>query len=241
MARFISAFITIIIIALFKYIISSGFTIDFYDLFNNIALVLLSWLINTNMINLLTEYFNIKGINFNLRQIFFGPYAIITPSYDTKNLADTINMAMESSESSDKSKGVDREYNETSPTYRDPEDIRRQEVLDGLNRDAARRRSSFVSLEDAHREEQATLTTILKKLEGMRDYNRINHRALTFISKYPRDIDPLTKDEIKYLANLIINDTDALPEVKKKVSKDILVGKVNVNCVIIKYLESKTK
>jgi len=121
LAKFISAFITIILVALLKYWISGGFTLDFNDLFNNIALGLLSWLINTGMIGFLTDFLGIRGINFNLRQFMFGfdtMKATSTSSspHDAKKLKDMIHLAMESDEDLynddskplDKGKGVDR-------------------------------------------------------------------------------------------------------------------------------------
>jgi hypothetical protein len=119
LAKFISAFITIVLVALLKYWISGGFTLDFNDLFNNIALGLLSWLINTGMIGFLTDFLGIRGINFNLRQFIFGfdtMKATSTSSHDAKKLKDMIHLAMESDEDLynddskplDKGKGVDR-------------------------------------------------------------------------------------------------------------------------------------
>ena len=118
LAKFISAFITIVLIALLKYWISGGFTLDFNDLFNNIALGLLSWLINTGIIGFLTDFLGIRGINFNLRQFIFGIDTMkttSTSSHDAKKLKDMIHFAMESDEDLynddskplDKGKGVD--------------------------------------------------------------------------------------------------------------------------------------
>jgi hypothetical protein len=174
---------------------------------------------------------------------------------NTKKISDMINLAMESNEDLDmdenrqldKGKGVDRgEQNMSSsdviiPVYRDSEDIRRQKVLENLNNDALRRRSSFIAEEDAIREHKSILATILSKMEVLRDYNRINHKSLTINSRYREGVDRITKDEIKYLVNTIINDPDVSPEVRGKVSNGTIPGKIGVNSVIIKYLESKTK
>ena len=121
-AKFLSAFITILLVASLKYIISGGFIIDYSDIFNNITLGLLSWLINTGLIGLLTDSLGIRGINFNLRQLLFGfeTMKATTSSYETKDnvkkILDMINLAMESDEDLnrdesrrlDKGKGVDR-------------------------------------------------------------------------------------------------------------------------------------
>jgi len=126
--------------------------------------------------------------------------------------------------------------------YTDLEYIRRQKVLDDLNKDALRRRPSFISEEDALKEHKSTLATILSKMKIMRrDYNRINHKSLTINSRSREGVDNFSMDEIKYLVNTIINDPDASSEVRGKVSDGTIPGKIGVNSVIIKYLESKTK
>jgi hypothetical protein len=87
------------------------------------------------------------------------------------------------------------------------------------------------------------LRAILTKLEILRDYNRINHKSLTANSSwiYPQGIHKLSRDEVKHLVDTIINDPNALPEVKQKVSNGGLPGRIAVNSVVIKYLESKIK
>jgi hypothetical protein len=225
------------------------------------GLGLLVGLINTGLIGLLTDFLGIRGINFNLRQFLFGfeTMKATTSSHETKDnvkiLSDMINLAMDSNEGLnsdenrrlDKGKGVNRDEQDTAnsrgigPVYTDPYDLRRQKVLDDLNKDALRRRSSFILEENAIKEDKLKLKTILSKMEIMRDYNRINHKTLTISSKYPEGIDRLSNDEIKLLVNTIINDPDVLPEVRQKVSNGTIPGRIGVNSVIIKYLESKTK
>ena len=260
-AKFLSAFITILLVASLKYTISSGFTI-YIDLYNNMVLGLFIWLINTGLISILTDSLGIRGINFNLRQLLFGfeTMKATTSSYETKDnvkkILDMINLAMESDEDLnrdesrrlDKGKEVNRgeEDKDNSrgigPIYTDPEDIRRQKVLDDLNKDAIRRRSSFILEENDFEEDFFKLKTILSKMENMRDYNRINHKTLSISSnRYPEGVDRLSNDEIKLLVNTIINDPDVSAEVRQKVSNGTIPGRVAVNSVIIKYLESKTK
>jgi hypothetical protein len=72
LAKFLGAMITITILALVKYYISGSFHLDYSELGNNIAIGLLGWTLNTGIINILTEYLGIKGINFNLKQLLFG-------------------------------------------------------------------------------------------------------------------------------------------------------------------------
>ena len=260
-AKFISAFITILLVASLKYIISGDFSI-YIDLYNNMVLGLFIWLINTGLISILTDYLGIRGINFNLRQLLFGfeTMKATTSSYETKDnvkkILDMINLAMESDEDLnrdesrrlDKGKGVNRGEEDKvnsrgiGPIYTDPDDIRRQKVLDDLNKDAIRRRSSFILEENDFEEDKLKLKTILSKMENMRDYNRINHKTLSISSnRYPEGIDRLSNDEIKLLVNTIINDPDVSAEVRQKVSNGTIPGRVAVNSVIIKYLESKTK
>ena len=121
-AKFISAFITILLVAFIKYIISGNFTFYYIGLLNSMALGLLIGLINTGLISLLTDFLDIRGINFNLRQFLFGfeTMKATTSSHETKDnikkLSDMINLAMESDEDLDrdenrrldKGKGVDR-------------------------------------------------------------------------------------------------------------------------------------
>jgi len=125
LAKFVSALITITLVASIKYWISGGFILDYNDLFNNISLGLLSWLINTGMIGLLTDFLGIRGINFNLRQYLFGFDTVkaTTTRYEikenTEKLCDMMNIAMESDEDIDraesrrlgKGKGVDKGEN----------------------------------------------------------------------------------------------------------------------------------
>jgi hypothetical protein len=112
---------------------------------------------------------------------------------EMKKISDMINIVMESDDNLDKDEGIrldkgkgvstaEQDMSSSSGSmglvYTDPEDIRRQKVLDTLNKDALRRRSSFIE-ENTFVEDKPMLRAILTKLEILRDYNRINHKSLT--------------------------------------------------------------
>lgn len=71
-AKFISALLTIVIIASVKYAISGNLYIEYSEFLINVAIGLLGWSVNNSFIGLLSEFLGIKGINFNLKQLIFG-------------------------------------------------------------------------------------------------------------------------------------------------------------------------
>jgi hypothetical protein len=97
-AKFISAFITIIILAIIRYYLFGGFYLDPEDIINNIRIGTLGWIVNQTTVVLLTDYLNSKGINFNLNEIWFGLHRIEgnAPSLDTKEFKPKIYNAMDS-------------------------------------------------------------------------------------------------------------------------------------------------
>lgn len=72
LAKFLAAGFTILIVAGLKYYVSGGFTLDNKDILNNIAIGFLSWITNTSMVSWFTNYLGLKGINFNLNELFYG-------------------------------------------------------------------------------------------------------------------------------------------------------------------------
>ena len=119
LAKFASAFVTIIMVALIKYMISGNFYIEYCEFWNNVAIGLLGWTTNTIAIGWFSEYLGVKGINFNLNQFLYG--------YDTMGAGDSSTVkdikaklynAMESEQGSDpnkhidKGKGIDKGFNE---------------------------------------------------------------------------------------------------------------------------------
>jgi len=84
-----------------------------------VAIGLFGWTINTATISLLSEYFGIKGINFNLKQFLYGYDTMgVGDSSSSKDFKAKLYNAMESDDGSDpskqldKGKGIDKGYNE---------------------------------------------------------------------------------------------------------------------------------
>ena len=115
LAKFISAFITIVIISGVKYAISGGFYLEYSYFFENIAVGLIGWTVNQSLICLFTDWLSLNGINLNLKQILFGFHTVENSDIKVKELKVKRYNAMESGDGSgldsclDKGKGVDRE------------------------------------------------------------------------------------------------------------------------------------
>ena len=119
LAKFTAALVTIIMVASVKYIISGNLRIEYSEFLNNVALGLYGWTINTATISWLSEYFGLKGINFNLKQFIYGYNTMgAGEDYLSKDFKVKLYNAMESNDDSypskeiDKGKGVDKGYNE---------------------------------------------------------------------------------------------------------------------------------
>lgn len=119
LAKFTGALVTIIMVALIKYMISGNLHIEYSEFWNNVALGLFGWTINTATISWLSEYFGIKGINFNLKQFLYGYDTMgVGDSSSSKDFKAKLYNAMESDDGSDpskqidKGKGIDKGYNE---------------------------------------------------------------------------------------------------------------------------------
>ena len=115
LAKFVSAFVTIVIISGVKFGISGEFHLEYGYFFSNVAIGLLAWIVNLNLISLLTDWLNLNGINFNLKELLFGFHVTENSKLDIKKFKIKRYNAMESDEESgsgkrlDKGKGVDRE------------------------------------------------------------------------------------------------------------------------------------
>jgi hypothetical protein len=129
LAKFVSALVTIIMVALVKYMISGNLHIEHCKFLNNVALGLLGWIINTATISWFSEYLGVKGINFNLKQFIFGYHTMgagAGDDYLSKDFKVKLYNAMESdddgsdpSKQIDKGKGIDKgssEDNDVSKT-----------------------------------------------------------------------------------------------------------------------------
>jgi hypothetical protein len=121
LAKFIGALVTIITVALIKYMVSGNFHIEYSEFSNNMAIGILGWTINTATIGWLSEYLGVKGINFNLKQFLYGYHTMgADDSYSSKNFKAKLYNAMESDDGSDpskqidKGKGIDKVFNETN-------------------------------------------------------------------------------------------------------------------------------
>jgi hypothetical protein len=121
-ARFLAAFITIVVIAFIKYSISGNFYLDLSDFWGNVATGLLAWTINNGIFNIFTEYLGIKGINFNLHNLFYGfdkiKVNVISHTENNKSfvkLSNTNSVVFDDDESTSNSNSVKAEdYNNHS-------------------------------------------------------------------------------------------------------------------------------
>ena len=120
-AKFLAAFATAFLVAISKYSISGSFHIEYCDFWNNLGVALLGWTINTGLIGWLTDYLEIKGLNFNLNQFIYGFDTMkVGPESSIEDFKPKLHSAMEwegesnPSNNIDKGKGVDKEFH---PNY----------------------------------------------------------------------------------------------------------------------------
>lgn len=116
LAKFCGAIFTVTILAMVKYSISGSFHIEYCDFLNNVAIGLLGWTVNTGIIGWITEYLGIKGINFSLKELFFGMDTMKSGGNSTiveykPKLYNAMDLDEEpdSGKKLDKGKGIDRE------------------------------------------------------------------------------------------------------------------------------------
>jgi hypothetical protein len=112
LSRIMSAFISVIFIAALKYLISGDFVLDYSDFYKNVGVGVVGFTINETLLFWLTDYFNIRGMNFNLKEILFG-YDTIDGGIPSSDFKVKLYLAMESDDGLsgqkiDKGKGVDR-------------------------------------------------------------------------------------------------------------------------------------
>lgn len=109
LAKFTGALVTIILVALIKYLISGDLHIEYCEFWNNVAIGLFGWTLNTATISWLSEYFGVKGINFNLNQFLYGYNTMgADDDYSSKDFKAKLYNAMESADESDPSKQIDK-------------------------------------------------------------------------------------------------------------------------------------
>jgi len=112
LAKFMSALITITMLAAIKYAVTGSFYIEYCKFFTNIGVGLLSFTINTGLIGLLSEYLGINGINFNLKELIFGFEKIQVGGTSSPKASDKLKvkvyLAMDSEEQSNPNKPLDK-------------------------------------------------------------------------------------------------------------------------------------
>ncbi len=115
LAKFAGALVTITMVALIKYMISGNFVLEYCELWNNVTIGLFGWTVNTAAIGWLSEYLEVKGINFNLKQLLYGFDTMGADNSSTsKDFKVKLYNAMESDDGSDtsqqtiKGKGIDK-------------------------------------------------------------------------------------------------------------------------------------
>jgi hypothetical protein len=109
LAKFTGALVTIIMVALIKYLISGDLHIEYCEFWNNVTIGLYGWTLNTATISWLSEYFGVKGINFNLNQFLYGYNTMgAGDDYTSKDFKAKLYNAMESADESDPSKQIDK-------------------------------------------------------------------------------------------------------------------------------------
>ena len=109
LAKFTGALVTIILVALIKYLISGDLHIEYCELWNNVTIGLFGWTLNTATISWLSEYFGVKGINFNLNQFLYGYNTMgAGDDYTSKDIKAKLYNAMESADEYDPSKQIDK-------------------------------------------------------------------------------------------------------------------------------------
>ena len=113
LAKFISAFLTIVFVSGIKFAISGGFQLQYSYFFSNVVAGLLGWTVNISLISIFTDLLNLNGINFNLEQLLFGFHTIENSNLKVDKFEVKRYNAMESSDggnsgqSSDKGKGIE--------------------------------------------------------------------------------------------------------------------------------------
>jgi hypothetical protein len=113
LAKFLAAFTTIVSLALVKYYLTGGFTINPKDIVTNVSLGFLGWGANIGITSWFTDFLGIKGINFNLRELLYGYDKMAdgsaSPLKSTRPIDDlTCHMDIDD-EGLDKSKGKGKE------------------------------------------------------------------------------------------------------------------------------------
>ncbi len=108
LAKFTGALVTILLVALIKYMISGNLHIDYSEFGNNVLIGILGWTINTAVIGWLSDYLGLKGINFNLNQFLYGYDKMGGGDNYSSNFKVKLYNAMESNDGQDSSQHIDK-------------------------------------------------------------------------------------------------------------------------------------
>jgi hypothetical protein len=137
-AKFIVAVFTITIVSLAKYLISGDFHLEYSEFWSNVAVGLLGWTVNNTIIDWITEYWEIKGLNFNLYQFLYGFETINTKNEPKpEKFKPKLYYAMESDENGkglDKGKGINRGNFEGEASSNDNTDVKSLDKGKGIDR-----------------------------------------------------------------------------------------------------------
>ncbi len=134
-AKFLGAVMTITTVSLIKYLISGDFHLEYSELWSNVAVGLFGWTINNAIVNWLTQYWEIKGLNFNLYQLLYGFETISVKNKPRPSeFKPKLYYAMES-EDNGKSldKGIDRGNFENEAKSNNSAEIKHLDKSKGIN------------------------------------------------------------------------------------------------------------
>lgn len=115
LGRLLGTLLTILMVASTKYYLSGNFYLEYSEYIQNVNVAFLSWVLNIVNIAFFTEYLAYKGINFNLKEIFFGLNTLnegkgsSLQDFKPKLYNAMNNEESYSNNSLDKGKGVDRD------------------------------------------------------------------------------------------------------------------------------------
>lgn len=124
LSKLLGGLFTALVLASLKYYISGSFHIEYCEFWKNLIIAIISWTINIGVMPIITDFLEVKGINFNFEQLIYGIDTMKTgKEYAVQNFKPKLYNAMDYSDMSDsnnglnKGKGVDTEthsnYNDT--------------------------------------------------------------------------------------------------------------------------------
>jgi hypothetical protein len=122
LAKLLGGLFTALVVSTLKYYISGSLHIENSEWGSNVGIAFFAWSLNTGIIALLTDYLDIKGLNFNLKQFIYGLDTMeIGQGYSVDKFKPKLYNAMNSLDDSNPSKGLDKGNGidtEADPNYR---------------------------------------------------------------------------------------------------------------------------